>query len=270
MSSRISISATITLGLAMFGFLCTSATAQETTPAPTGITPAVIADKMSDEEVLAKVSYVIGYNTMRKVMDDMKRQAGLELNAEQVAAGAKTAVGGADLGITKEELDKINEAMQGVVQRSRERMIAKLKADAETNKVASEAFMAENAKKEGVMKLENGVQYTVMQAGSGVTPGAQDQVKINYHGMTVDGKVFDSSVVAINGKQPAPITHSASGFVPGFNSAIQKMKVGEKWKVVIPSDLAYGMRGPMGPNQALIFEIELLDVIKAPEPPAGG
>ena len=84
-------------------------------------------------------------------------------------------------------------------------------------------------------------------------------MKLHYHGTKVDGTVFDSSV-----DKGQPITHSASGFVKGFNAAVQAMPVGSKWKVAIPSDLAYGMRGPdkIGPNSTLIFEIELLEIVK--------
>ena len=121
--------------------------------------------------------------------------------------------------------------------------------------------MAENGKKEGVKKLENGVQYEILTQGDGAKPTPEDKVKLHYHGTTTDGKVFDSSV-----DKGKPITHSASGFVKGFNAAVQAMNVGSKWRVTIPSDLAYGMRGPLGPNRTLNFEIELLEIIKPADP----
>lgn len=135
------------------------------------------------------------------------------------------------------------------------------------NLEAGKAFLAENAKKEGVVVLESGLQYKVLASGNGATPkvnaktGASDKVKCNYEGRTIEGEVFDSSY-----ERNQPATFPLTGVIPGWTEILQLMKEGDKWQVYIPAELAYGERGAgekIGPNAALIFDIELLEVIKA-------
>jgi FKBP-type peptidyl-prolyl cis-trans isomerase len=214
--------------------------------------------KISPEET-SKLNLVMSHSSVKGMVEQLGKQ-GLELDMKQVLEGVGLAAEKKDLGIANEDVQSIMQALQAKVQKEmREKMAAKMKVEGDANKAAGEAFLAKNAEVEGVMKLDNGVQYTVMKEGSGDKPAATDKVKLHYHGTKVDGTVFDSSV-----DKGKPITHSASGFVKGFNAAIQAMTVGSKWKVVIPSDLAYGMRGPgsIGPNSTLIFEIELLEIVK--------
>ena len=119
-------------------------------------------------------------------------------------------------------------------------------------------FMDENAKKPGVKSTASGLQYIVMKEGTGAKPITTDTVVVHYHGTLLDGKVFDSSV---DRKQPA--TFPVSGVIPGWTEALQLMAVGSKWKVFIPSKLAYGDRGAGGAieaNATLIFEVELLSI----------
>lgn len=216
---------------------------------------AATGDAATDEaSLIDKVSLVFGYNAIGKMASDMKRQ-GLELNMKQVLTGAQMAADGKDLGMSREEVSRLVSSLQGIM---REKQTKMMEEAAAKNKTDGEAFLAENGKKEGVKKLENGVQYEILKQGEGAKPAATDKVKLHYHGTTTDGKVFDSSV-----DKGKPITHSASGFVKGFNAAVQAMPVGSKWKVTIPSDLAYGMSGPLGPNRTLIFEIELLEIVGA-------
>jgi len=218
------------------------------------------ADSPAGEaSLIEKVSLVFGYNAIGKMASDMKRQ-GLELNMERVVAGAQMAADGKDLGMSREEVSQLVTSLQGIMREKQTKMMGEAAAK---NKADGEAFLAENEKKEGVKKLENGVQYEVLKQGEGAKPTATDKVKLHYHGTTTDGKVFDSSV-----DKGKPITHSASGFVKGFNAAVQAMPVGSKWRVTIPSDLAYGMGGPLGPNRTLNFEIDLLEIV-APKTPAG-
>ena len=213
-------------------------------------------------EVTKQLSVVMSNSSVKGTLESLGNQ-GLELDMKQVLEGIALAAKKEDLGIANEDVKSIMMALQTKVQTEmRAKMAAKMKAEGDANKAAGDAFLAKNAGMEGVMKLDNGVQYTVMTEGSGAKPAPTDKVKLHYHGTKVDGTVFDSSV-----DKGKPITHSASGFVKGFNTAIQAMTVGSKWKVVIPSDLAYGMRGPgkIGPNSTLIFEIELLEIVKAEE-----
>jgi len=212
-----------------------------------------------DPEATKKLNLVMSNSSVKGMVESLEKQ-GLELNMDKVLEGIALAAEKKDLGIANEDVQSIMMALQTKVQTEmREKMAAKMKAEGEANKAAGEAFLAKNAEVEGVMKLENGVQYSVITAGTGAKPAETDKVKLHYHGTKVDGTVFDSSV-----DKGKPITHNANGFVKGFNAAIQAMPVGSKWKVVIPSDLAYGMRGPgtIGPNSTLIFEIELLEIVK--------
>jgi len=125
------------------------------------------------------------------------------------------------------------------------------------NKVAGEKFMADNKKKSGVITLPSGLQYQIIKEGTGPKPTAADQVQVHYHGTLIDGTVIDSSV-----DRNEPIVHSASGFIPGWNEALSMMPTGSKWKLWIPSDIAYGDAGSgqVPPGSVLIFDIELLKV----------
>lgn len=133
-------------------------------------------------------------------------------------------------------------------------------AKSEPNRIAGEAFLAENKKKDGVVTTESGLQYQVMNAGEGPKPTAGDRVKVHYHGTLTDGLVFDSSV-----ERGEPIDLSVSGVISGWTEALQLMPVGSKWKLFIPYQLAYGDR-PAGPKipakSALVFEVELLEIVK--------
>jgi len=127
------------------------------------------------------------------------------------------------------------------------------------NKAVGKAFLEENAKKPGVVKMTNGMQYEVMVAGTGsVKPTLNNKVKCHYHGTLIDGSIFDSSV-----QRGEPITFPLNGVIKGWQDGVQLMTVGSKWKLFIPSDLAYGDRsaGPfIGPGMTLIFEVELLGI----------
>ena len=127
------------------------------------------------------------------------------------------------------------------------------------NKAVGKAFLEENAKKPGVVKMTNGMQYEVMVAGTGsVKPTLSNKVKCHYHGTLIDGSIFDSSV-----QRGEPITFPLNGVIKGWQDAVQLMTVGSKWKLFIPSELAYGERsaGPfIGPGMTLIFEVELLGI----------
>ena len=129
------------------------------------------------------------------------------------------------------------------------------------NKQLSETFLAENKARKGVVTTESGLQYEVISSGDkgAVSPDENDKVKVHYHGTLIDGTVFDSSV-----DRGKPIEFGVNGVIKGWTEALQLMKKGDKWKLFIPANLAYGARGAgpkIGPNAALIFEVELLDVI---------
>ncbi len=120
-------------------------------------------------------------------------------------------------------------------------------------------FLEENAQREGVVVLESGLQYEVIEEGTGDIPTASDRVLTHYHGTHIDGRVFDSSV-----ERGEPIDFGVQEVIRGWTEALQLMKTGAKWKLYIPSDLAYGAYGggPIGPNEVLVFDIELISIVK--------
>ena len=127
-------------------------------------------------------------------------------------------------------------------------------------KAAGQAFLDENAKKEGVKVTDSGLQYEVINSGEGDKPGIEDTVKVHYVGTLEDGTEFDSSVA-----RGEPTQFPLKGVIPGWTEGLQLMPVGSKYRFVIPSDLAYGDRGAgpqIGPNTTLVFEVELLEIVK--------
>ncbi len=197
-----------------------------------------------------KISYIIGTNLAK----DLKNQS-IEINMEAVTQGMKDIFAEKKLLLTEEEIQKIMTEFQ---QEMMEKYNAKMKKEGEKNKKEEETFLAENAKKDGIKTLPSGLQYQIITDGTGATPTANDTVVTNYAGTLLDGTEFDNSY-----KRGEPVTFPVKGVIAGWTEALQLMKVGSKWKLYIPSKLAYGERGAgqiIGPNSALIFEVELLDV----------
>ena len=141
--------------------------------------------------------------------------------------------------------------------------IQKVKSEkASGNKKIGLDFLAANKNKPGVVALPSGLQYTIIKGGTGPKPALTDMVRVHYHGTLIDGKVFDSSI-----ERGQPIELAVNGVIPGWTEALQLMPVGSKWKLFIPSNLAYGdqQAGPMiAPGSTLIFDVELLDIVKKP------
>ena len=135
---------------------------------------------------------------------------------------------------------------------------------AQKNLEAGNAFLEKNKAREGVKTTESGLQYEIMKEGNGPKPVAEDMVKVHYHGTTIDGKVFDSSV---NRGEPAEFP--VGQVIPGWSEALQLMPVGSKWKIYLPAKLAYGERGAgqnIEPNSVLVFEVELLEILPKTAP----
>lgn len=261
------------LCLAAVGTTSSSAIAQDQGSIP-GIKPAVVATELSEEEMIKKASIILVYNRLGQMMVQLKAD-GIELDQEQALEGARRAIAGEPIGVSMDDAQTIMNTLQKRAQKAqqkrREEMMVKMKALAEKNKADETAYFAENAKKPGVQTLDGGVQYEVMVEGSGPKPKLTDEVKINYHGMFIDGTVFDSTVEPPRGQEAKPSVVPLSAFaVEGFKTALLAMPVGSKWKVSIPADVAYKMGGQlMEPNKTLIFEIELLEIIPADFAPAG-
>jgi FKBP-type peptidyl-prolyl cis-trans isomerase FklB len=150
----------------------------------------------------------------------------------------------------------LNEMQAGQCLQSYFERVQLAKSDA--SKEAGAAFLAQNKTKEGVITTESGLQYEIINEGSGAKPGLEDKVTTHYHGTLIDGTVFDSSV-----DRGEPVSFPVNGVIPGWTEALQLMSVGSKWKLYVPSELAYGERGAggaIGPNEALVFEVELISI----------
>lgn len=197
-----------------------------------------------------KASYLIG----RDVAMNLTQQ-GLDLDADVFAAAMKEVLSGKPAQLSQQEAQQV---MMQLQQEMEQKMQAKAGKAGEENKRAGEAFLAENKNKEGIHTLPSGLQYQVLQEGTGKTPGRTDNVTTHYHGTLIDGTVFDSSY---DRNQPA--TFPVNGVIAGWTQALQMMKEGSKWRLFIPSNLAYGAQGAggvIGPNATLIFDVELIKV----------
>jgi FKBP-type peptidyl-prolyl cis-trans isomerase FklB len=197
-----------------------------------------------------QASYAIGLNIGRNLKRD-----GLELSSEQLVQGLRDALTNSKAKLTDEQCRVALEAFDRQLQQV---ITEKNKVLGEKNKKEGAAFLAANKKKQGVTTLPGGVQYTVLKAGKGPSPTANDVVRVHYHGTLIDGTVFDST---IESKQPAVIP--VGGVIRGWIDALEKMKVGDKWRLVIPSESAYGAQGAppvIGPHAVLIFDLELLAI----------
>lgn len=151
------------------------------------------------------------------------------------------------------------EEIQTVLSDYQQKLASKMDAVASENKLKGEKFLNENKKKEGVVVLDSGLQYKVVKEGEGEKPGKDSFVKVHYHGTLIGGEVFDSSY-----ERGTPVTLSLNQVIKGWQEAVPLMNVGSKWQIYVPSEMAYGSRGAgggaIGPNETLIFDIELLAV----------
>jgi FKBP-type peptidyl-prolyl cis-trans isomerase FklB len=214
-------------------------------------TPAALKDPTD------KISYSIGVNIGSSIRQQTQQQ-GLSLKPDIVAAGLRDALAGGKMLLTEQEVRDTLMSLQ-------KEMVAKQAELGEKSRKEGEAFLAENKKKPGVVTLPSGLQYQVLKAGTGQKPRATDTVKAFYKGTLIDGTEFDSSEK--HGTEPA--TFPLTNVIPGWTEALQLMPVGSKWRLFIPSELAYGERGALGvipPNSALIFDVELLGVESGAKP----
>lgn len=204
------------------------------------------------EKELDRISYALGLS-----MGNNFRASGIQsINVQDFADGVAAVFDGLAPKMSydeaKEEIRKYFEAMQ----KEQEAAAAQM---ADANAKAGKAFLEENGKRVEVKTTPSGLQYEVLEEGTGATPTTNDQVMVHYTGKLIDGTVFDSSV-----ERGEPATFGVTQVIPGWVEALQLMKAGSKWRLFIPSDLAYGPRGAgglIGPNQTLIFDVELIQVL---------
>lgn len=197
-----------------------------------------------------KVSYAVG----AQIGADMKRQT-VDIDPAMLAKGLKDGFQGSKLLLTDQEM---REALGGLQQQMAAKQADRMRELGAKNKQAGAAFLAENKKKEGVKVLPSGLQYKITKEGTGKTPKADDTVTVNYRGTLIDGTEFDSSY-----KRGESATFPVEGVIKGWTEALQLMKVGSKWQLFVPSELAYGEQPAgrvIGPNSTLIFEVELLGI----------
>jgi FKBP-type peptidyl-prolyl cis-trans isomerase FklB len=216
----------------------------------------LLTSQVNAEETLVlkdqndKVSYSIGVN----IGNNLKRQS-IDVNTDALTQGIKDALSGSKALMTEKE---VNDTLKNFQQEMKAKQIEHLKELGEKNKKEGDAFLAENKKKEGIITLPSGLQYKVIKEGTGETPKITDTVTVNYRGTLINGTEFDSSY-----KREQPATFPVNGVIAGWTEALQLMKVGSKWQLFIPPNLAYGERAfrrDIGPNATLIFDIELLAI----------
>ncbi len=202
--------------------------------------------------------YALGVNISKQIAHDIKQQH-LPLNKTAILKGFKDGLSGKSA-ITDKQRASL---MQALTKQVRESMQAKAKAMAAANKKKGVAFLAKNKKQKGVVTTKSGLQYQIIKKGTGPHPGLTDTVVVDYEGSLLNKQVFDSSY-----KRHTPATFAVNSVIPGWTEALQKMQRGAKWKLFIPANLAYGVRGAgasIPPNSTLIFTVELKDIKKAPK-----
>jgi FKBP-type peptidyl-prolyl cis-trans isomerase FklB len=197
-----------------------------------------------------KVSYILG----QSIGTDFKRQ-GFDIQVDIFINSFKEAFAGEPSRMPVGEMRTIMTAFQSFVRESQQaRDSEKLQATMEKG----EAFLRENAKKEGIIETASGLQYRVIREGDGKRPAATDTVETHYEGKTLDGNIFDSSI-----KRGTPASFPVNGVIQGWQEAMQLMKEGAKYELFVPTELAYGQAGSgsaIGPYETLIFEVELLKI----------
>jgi len=198
-----------------------------------------------------KVSYAIGLSIGKNMKQD-----NVELDPDLLLRGLKDALSGAKPLLTEAQ---IQEAMVAFQKEMQAKAAEARKASGEKSKKEGEEFLAANKKAAGVVTLPSGLQYKIIKKGNGkVSPKATDTVVTHYRGTLLDGTEFDSSI-----KRGEPAEFEVGGVIPGWTEALQLMKVGDKWELYVPAELAYGERGAgraIGPNATLVFEVELLEI----------
>ncbi len=193
-----------------------------------------------------KFSYAIGVQLGQNI-----RSQSIEIDSDAFLSGISDTIKGQGLKLTADE-------MQAAARRYQAEQDLKQQQLGEQNRLAEEIFLAENKNKRGVTELVSGLQYKVLTEGQGQQPRPTDTVVVHYHGTLLDGTEFDSSY-----SHGQPVTISLQNVIRGWQEALPLMKVGSKWQIVVPAELAYGEQtaGPhIGPNSTLIFDIELLSI----------
>lgn len=230
----------------------TTGTAKSSTASKSATTRTGASTTLTLKTQREKNSYALGMN----IGAGLKKQgANASVDPVLVSRGLRDALSGSKTAMTEDEM---HAALQQLMTEVRGAQEAKSHQEGAPARKDGEAFLAANKSKEGVQTLPDGLQYKVLQQGSGPKPTANDTVTVNYRGTLINGKEFDSSY-----KRGQPISFPVGGVIKGWTEALQLMPVGSKWQLYIPADLAYGDRGAgsdIGPGETLIFDVELLSI----------
>jgi FKBP-type peptidyl-prolyl cis-trans isomerase FklB len=208
------------------------------------------------KDTKAKACYAIGLNIGRRLKADIG-----DIDSQALSKGIQDALAGGKTLLTPQEIEEVMTAFQKDIEA---RQLEKVKTLSAKNKQEGAAFLAANRKKQGVSTLPSGLQFKVLKEGTGPIPKATDTVSTHYRGTLLDGTEFDSSIA-----RGEPATFEVGGVIRGWTEALQKMKVGSKWQLFVPAELAYGADGfppDIAPHATLVFEVELLG-IGEPTPP---
>lgn len=202
------------------------------------------------ETLTQRLSYIVGENMAHQLKND-----GLDLDTDAIALAINDVMAGNPSRLSDAEKRSVVEQVQ---KESQEKQMAAHAEQSAKNKTEGAAYLATNAKKDGVTTTDSGLQYQTLVAGNGAKPAKSDRVKVHYKGTLIDGTVFDSSY-----DRGEPIVFPVTGVIAGWIEGLQLMNVGSKYELVIPSNLAYGANGSgpvIGPDATLIFEVELLGI----------
>jgi FKBP-type peptidyl-prolyl cis-trans isomerase FklB len=214
------------------------------------LVPMLVSAADGLETLEQKASYSFGVDFAKRL-----KQQGIDLDITALNRGIMDAAAGKELALKEGEM---SQSKAEYTQQLRAKLMEEQQQLAAKNLEAGKNFLAENAKKEGVVTTESGLQYKVIKGGTGPTPKADDTVTTHYRGTLIDGREFDSSY-----SRGEPASFPVKGVIKGWTEALQLMKVGDKWELYIPADLAYGaqQRGELiEPNSTLLFELELLGI----------
>jgi len=211
-----------------------------------------VQGKTSLKTFAEQKSYMIGVDIAHNL-----KSLNTEIDFEALVQGLGDVMKERPMLLPKSTMDSIRQVF---TMQLREHQMAGMKASSEKNTQEGETFLAANKTKPGVITTASGLQYIIEKLGTGPKPKATDKVKVNYEGTLIDGKIFDSSI-----KRGQPVEFPVNGVIPGWTEALQLMPVGSKFKLFVPANLGYGDRGAgpdIGPGAVLIFEVELLGIVK--------
>ncbi len=210
--------------------------------------PVMAQDLVSEK---GKLSYSVGWD----IGEDIQRR-GAEFDVETIIAAIRDSSAGKEPQVPTEEMVALLTALQQKVRQEQAEAFRKL---AEDNQKASEAFLADNLRKNGIVALPSGIQYRVIEEGEGARPGMTSTVKVHYRGSKTDGLEFDSSFA-----RGVPEEFQVESVLKGWQEVLPLMKTGSTWQVFVPPELAFGARGnpPVGPNETLIFDLKLVEIVK--------